>query len=366
MNINPMEFERVVRIIDGNNIDEKWVNTIAFTNKIMPINPDKVVGTDSNIVVAPMNILDPNSNIEIRTERSDEKTRDVFRECSCIGKIPVKALDAVLLKISEIEKLKIKYALGGHHFNEVSTQITCYPKGWNDFRSYKAYDIVDRIPYGSNEIIDFVNNSVYEGAHDEADALRLAVLLQIKADRDRDSWFQCTIINDYKMDSVNFWNQCRHYLSENENKYDKRMFLYDCLVKLHDHHKLEIETLMNNEMIAFYNDRNNCIYNESFCWKSKNAKSVNLVKRNALSISYSAIIDRYIIELESFAENNDIIETIASFDMELTAQEIMHIFMKACKIRDCMMEISFLEAYKHACSLKNKNLQIFSKGGAPA
>lgn len=349
MNTDPMEFARIVKEVDGDKI------IMTFINRIHPVDPANVIKKDGEISVAPMNILDDDSCIEIRM---DHMSNGNEVSDSCLAWISVHELDSLLIKAKEIERLRISDALEFNlYFGILNTVITDIPSDSDLYYLYgktvieiaKSVTITTAFRL-SQKLVDY-------GAHQkEIDALYLAITLAHM----HGTWLGESIVDTYNSDPESFTNTMGKYIKAHSST-DEGYLYFACLCTALKHGIFTYSCFANKKMLTLLSKKSVRVLNISNRPKNKSSKFLVYSSDDGelTSGSYSlnmfsvlgSVDNSYCIDYEAYSDT-DVLEYDLTF--EITPEEWLYVLTKACKIRDCMTEISFLESYKHACSLQNK------------
>lgn len=349
MNTDPMEFARIVKEVDG----DKMIMT--FINKIHPIDPVNVIKKNGEITVAPMNILDDDSCIEIRMDYMSNENE--ISE-SYLAWISVRELDSLLFKSKEIERLRMSDVLEFNlYFGILNTVITDIPSDSDFYYLYgktvieiaKSVTITTAFRL-SQKLIDY-------GAHQkEIDALYLAITLANM----HGTWLGENIVDTYNSDPESFTNTMGKYIKTHSSP-DEGYLYFACLCTALKHGIFTYNCFANKKMLTLLSEKSIRALNISNRPKNKSSKflvytsddgelTAGLYSLNVFSVLGPAD-NSYWIDYKAYSDINAL---EYAFSIEITPEEWLHVLTKACKIRDCMTEISFLESYKHACSLQNK------------
>lgn len=353
MNTDPMEFAEITKKEEGD-----ITTTLSFINRIRPINPKKVIGQSGEMVVAPMTILDNESCIEIKIERMDSNGNAV----TCLAWIPITELDFLLIKTTENEKIKLSEKLEfNRHFGMLNTVITDISPDSKFYYLYgkTALEIV------STETIATIYGLLKDmtATVSQIRSLYNAVILYYR----NENWIKPSVIEAYNTSPGDFNQKANNYISDisslpNPQPVDGLIYFHILATALKG--KLfSYDLFADKEALALLDNKELNILNISHCAKTRlNNFLVSATDGKINAGSYSLGVtsvssptdDLYRIDYEAYSSSDPDADSECDLSVELTSEEWIYVLTKACKICDCMTEISFLESYKHACSLEHR------------
>lgn len=341
---------------------------VKFINKIHPIDPNDVIGDGDSIKTAPMNILDPKSYIEIRCYEG-------FSGVFTIGKIPVDCLDAILLRVLNIEYLVTESSLSNCNFGNLCKNIqtnytTYFPREWEDWgykndKVSRDVSVLEFVRESSlDKIIELWKHLLHLSEEDETirndqktiqnvlNALEFATVIKYK--------YKFDIINIYQVNPDGFWDYCvdifreERELSESGKDMPEedlhKGFYFRCLCTLIKSKKITIGDILDDDAINIYKKEYYSVF-EKTCFLSQSQKDLlGVWSENASRITIGFSPEHNMYAVNQYMLDEQMLERWHNC-IFLKPSQLINALKKACKIRDCIMEISFLEAYKHACSL---------------
>ena len=182
-----------------------------------------------------------------------------------------------------------------------------------------------------------------------------------------ENWIKPSVIEAYNTSPGDFNQKANNYISDisslpNPQPVDGLIYFHILTTALKG--KLfSYDLFADKEALALLDNKELNILNISHCAKTRlNNFLVSATDGKINAGSYSLGVtsvssptdDLYRIDYEAYSSSDPDADSECDLSVELTSEEWIYVLTKACKIRDCMTEISFLESYKHACSLEHR------------
>lgn len=382
MSINPNEFVAIKRSTST------IKKTLSFASYIRPMRQNDIVDSNGNIARAPMNILDKWSSIELSFAQVETKDGNKIGS-GASGRIDVEILEGLSKKTDHIEGMILENSLkkatkasGGDEIDLsiLNTTVNYLPtdmiagKGKTVAQLAKEYSISQIANAASNLEAQAAKNSKYARMNqNQADALKVAMILEHKDTNIGTVCFQPSIANTYKADPSGFFRKVVTYVKTVPATDDGYIYCLALWTMAKKPDKFKPEWLLADmnavESTGGYIDLYNVFKtpNVNKLDNDKLTKAYNLKIKADPTRDYPYRIELTTMRGKPIADGNGGVKSVGidaahavdrkTYSMDLTSYEWTNAIYMACQIRNCAISSFYVSMQKVASNIEYQALQ---------